>query len=337
MGKGIVPGLFVVAMLLTVMISPAMARTDDCIFYFLPDEISVAPGEEVTIYLNLDAPVNATSTFVADVIFDPGVVECLGVTENTSVTNWMAWTFWGIYPTNDGRESIYFDSLDFYGQGPGQLRCGDIVLRGVSPGVTTMYVGWSEVPDPNNRSLVGDMAGDPKDWTTETITFTCVGEAETFEKDLVSGWNLVSLPLTPDDNSTSAVLGSITYDSVKNYNAATNQFEDATTMDPGIGYFVHMTDAGTWIYEGDAYVEMTADLSQGLNCVGWVNETGSALPGALDSIAGDYRYVARWNAGTQSYEVYVPGVSSEFSDFSTMDRGLGYFISATDSCTLAYP
>ena len=161
-------------------------------------------------------------------------------------------------------------------------------------------------------------------------------ETETFTKDLVFGWNLVSLPLTPDDNSVSAVLGSIPYNAVKSYNASTNQFEEATTMDPGTGYFVHMTETGTWSYDGTAYTSMTASLSQGLNMVGWTN-TSADLPGALDSILGSYRYVARWDASLQSYEVYLPGAPDVFNDFTTMDRGEGYFIAATAGCTLTYP
>ena len=161
-------------------------------------------------------------------------------------------------------------------------------------------------------------------------------EPETFTKSLPLGWNLVSLPLMPTNNSTSAVLGNdtIVYDTVKRYNTATHQFEDAATMDPGIGYFVNVTTAGTWSYNGTACTSISATLSTGLNCVGWTNETGSALPGVLSSIAGSYRYVARWNAGTQSYEVYMPVAPEVFNDFDTMDRGEGYFIVATDGCTL---
>jgi len=179
MNKNYIFGLGIALAVLLVFTASAMARTDDATFYFNvsdgSQEVSVAPGENVTVYLNVYAPVNQTCSFVANVIHNPSVVECLGVTENTSVTDWMAWTFRGVYPTNDGREYIYFDSLDFFGQGPGHLRCGDMVLRGVSPGTTIMYIGESEVPDGNNRSLIGDMLGDPKDWTTETLTFTCVG------------------------------------------------------------------------------------------------------------------------------------------------------------------
>ncbi|MCK4458204.1 MAG: hypothetical protein KAU52_00560, partial [Methanosarcinales archaeon] len=128
----------------------------------------------------------------------------------------------------------------------------------------------------------------------------------------------------------------VSQDAVKSYNAATHQFEDATTMDPGVGYFIHMTAADTWSYNGTAYTDMTAQLEQGLNMVGWTN-TSASLPGALNSTAGSYRYTARWNASEQSYEVFVPGAPSDFNDFTTMDRGEGYFIAVKTSCTLEYP
>ena len=182
--------------------------------------------------------------------------------------------------------------------------------------------------------------GDMETWYGKYIHDVVLYEQElppeTFTKDLVTGWNLVSLPLTPDDNSTSSVLSGVSQDAVKSYNTATHQFEDATTMDPGIGYFIHMTAADTWSYDGTAYTDMTAQLEQGLNMVGWTN-TSASLPGALDSIAGNYNYVAQWNATSQSYEVYEPNAPAVFNDFDTMERGEGYFIAAKGSCTLTYP
>ena len=189
-----------------------------------------------------------------------------------------------------------------------------------------------------NTRRFGDAWDTVNDWLAINVTvYEVPVETENFTKELVTGWNLISLPLTPLDNGTSAVLSGVSQDAVKSYNTATHQFEDATTMDPGTGYFVHVTTAGTWEYEGTAYTSMTASLSQGLNCVGWTNETGSALSGALSSIDGSYRYVAHWNATSQSYEVYLPGAPAPFNDFATMDRGEGYFIAATALCTLTYP
>ena len=319
--KKITFGVGIALVMLLIFTAPAAA---DNIFYIVPQDVSGAPGEEVTNVMVMLNASDVTDAFDAEIWWDLDIVNVTATEENGNPAPGI-WMWWGC-----GHHGNYFHAggMNFADGTSGVIPLVNITLMGNNTGISALHF--------DDISGCG-FHGNPLPETLIDGTFTCVGEAETFEEDLVSGWNLVSLPLTPEDNGTSAVLGSIPYDAVKSYNAATNQFEDTATMDPGIGYFVHMTDAGTWAYEGDAYVEMTADLSQGLNCIGWVNETGSALPDALDSIAGDYNYVARWNAGTQSYEVYVPGVPSGFSDFSTMDRGLGYFIAATTSCTLMYP
>ena len=159
---------------------------------------------------------------------------------------------------------------------------------------------------------------------------------ENFTKTLPEGWNLISLPLTPTDNNVSAVLLGVSQNAVKRYDATTKTFADVTTMDPGTGYFVHVITAGTWSYEGTAYESMTTSLSQGLNMVGWTN-TSAALPDALSSIADSYRYVAHWDATSQSYEVYEPNAPAVFNDITTMERGEGYFIAATAGCMLTSP
>ena len=329
-------GMITAAMLIAVITVPAMAVQT---FHFVPDEISIAPGEEVTVWLYLNGTEDIRG-FQAATVYDQDVVECISVVEGTA-PDWTLWNFRGTgLATSTGKEYFWFDGMELVGGYPGDLQCGLITLKGVSSGVSTLYCTEEpEIPDGDNTTVVANVSGQPLSWVSETLTVTCVAPSENFTKELVTGWNLVSLPLTPDDNSTSAVLTSISedYDAVKSYNAATHQFEDATTMAPGTGYFVHVTTAGTWSYEGTAYESMTSSLSTGLNMVGWTNETGSALPGALNSIDGNYRYVARWNADEQKYEVYLPGAPAVFNDFATMDRGEGYFIAATAGCTLAYP
>ena len=193
-----------------------------------------------------------------------------------------------------------------------------------------VYVGvnisrWADVQEGTSAGIRMDI-----------IMYPVPQDTENFTKSLPAGWNLISLPLTPTDNSVSAVLLGVSQNAVKSYNVTTHQFENATTMDPGTGYFVHVTTAGTWSYEGTAYESMTTSLSHGLNMVGWTN-TSADLPGALDSISGSYRYVAHWDATSQSYEVYEPNAPAVFNDFTTMERGEGYFIAATSGCMLTYP
>jgi hypothetical protein len=344
--------LAVVVLALAVMTAPAMARMDDATFYLNASDsshsITVEPEEEVTIYLNVYAPVNKTSCVTAAVVFDPEVVECRGVTENAS-TNWYFWEYMGVNPATDDRDYFWFKTWDpAMGMGPGHIDCGDITLKGLSPGITIMYLGMypEDIPGAENETLLGDMGGYGKDWTlSEPFTVIC-GSPETFTTSPDLGWNLISLPLIPVNDSTSAVLGNddctIVYNNVYSYDASTNQFVDVTdgTMETGVGYFVDVTTEGTWSYDGIAYESMSASLSQGLNCVGWTNTSADIPGGALASIAGDYRYVARWNTVEQEYELYDPvgaGEGPEFIDFTTMERGVGYFIAATTGCTLTYP
>ena len=165
---------------------------------------------------------------------------------------------------------------------------------------------------------------------------TCAAE-ETFSKTLYSGWNLISLPLTPGDNIASSVLAAVwdNVNAVYRYNAETKQFESVSAMDPGEGYFVHATAGCTWEYSGTPpYTSMGTSLEPGLNMVGWLN-CSKGVDDALPSISGDYYYIARWNTSAQKFEVYNPAAPSAFNDFRAMDRGTGYFISAKHDCTLS--
>ena len=161
---------------------------------------------------------------------------------------------------------------------------------------------------------------------------SCVVEVS-FSKTLYAGWNLISLPLTPSDDSTSVVLSTASYDAVYRYNATSKEFESADAMDPGTGYFVHATSGSIWTYSGTAYTSMDASLKHGLNMVGWLNCSKDV--DTLSSISGDYCYVAQWNTSAQKFDVCNPVAPPTFNDFTTMDRGTGYFISAKQDCMLS--
>ena len=208
-----------------------------------------------------------------------------------------------------------------------------IKVRVTSPDGT--YVGV-------NLSRWGDVyIGPSKKTCMDVVVHLQAPTTDTFTKPLATGWNLISLPLTPEDDTTSAVLGNDTigYDKVYRYDAtAPKQFVDVTTgtMEPGVGYFVYVTTAGTWNYTGTSVSSTDLDLKSGLNMIGVPNCTID-ISGAMGST--DYRYVARWNATETKFEVYNANAPSAFHDFTTMVAGEGYFISAgsdyalTLSCT----
>ena len=202
---------------------------------------------------------------------------------------------------------------------------------------------WIESPDGKwygeNTVMYSD--GYSEEWGivwNNIIMYPVPVETETFTKSLPLGWNLISLPLTPLDSSTSAVLGNdtIAYDAVYRYDATSKQFVDVATgtMDPGTGYFVHVTTAGNWEYEGTAAADPTStELQTGLNMVGVLNCTKN-VSDTMSSIVDNYRYVARWNATAQEYEVHNPNAPEAFHGFTEMTAGEGYFVSAKTDCTL---
>ena len=191
--------------------------------------------------------------------------------------------------------------------------------------------------------IVGDLLGNsvPSDVTDNESTITCGTGApppppETFSKSLSNGWNLISLPLVSEDNSASAVLSTVSYDAVYRYDATSKQFESigsADAMNPGTGYFVHATEDCAWEYSGIPPTSMNVPLKQGLNMVGWLNCTKDV---AALSLISDCYYVARWDATAEKFEVHNPmAPAASFHDFTAMDRGTGYFISAKQDCTLS--
>ena len=200
----------------------------------------------------------------------------------------------------------------------GMLGCLECPIQVLDKDINNLY--------PDDATLI--------DGTVECGTSS---SAESFSKPLYEGWNLLSLPLNPEDNAASAVLSTVSYNAIYRYNAESKQFENIEStdaMNPGTGYFVHVTGDCTWNYRGYAYNSMNVSLEPGLNMVGWMNCSKEDIDDALSSISGDYRYVARWNTSAQKFEVYNPKAPSGFNDVTTIDRGTGYFISAKQDCTL---
>jgi len=329
----IIFGIGIVLAVLAVLTAPAAA--DYNIFHLVPEVSSCNPGEDVTVWVKVNTSYNDINAAQASIIFDPSVVNVTDVVKGTPA--WYMWD-WQVYDYGADKKYVFIGASDVLSTfGPGELELGKMTLHCEAAGISSLhFANESEVGSDRLTQVSGQ--GGIYSHTTKDGTFACGVTPETFSKDLVEGWNLVSLPLTPlVDNSTSAVLSSMSgkYDAVYSYNAATKQFEDVMTgtMDPDIGYFVHVTSAGTWTYTGTPYTDMSVPLEPGLNMVGWLN-CSKPIDNALSSIAGNYWYVARWNATSQKFETYNPVAPSEFNDFNTMERGEGYFISMKGAGTL---
>ena len=186
--------------------------------------------------------------------------------------------------------------------------------------------------------------------TDELDWFWKVAPERSYSVDLVTGSNYISLPLVPDDNSTSSALSSIAekYSYVYRLNPTTKAFEkynpalpapfnDFNEIDPGRLYDVVATEDCVWSHEGTTPANMNILMYTGSNYVGWPSMNPENVADAMTSIAGKYSYVYRLSPTTKAFEKYNPALPAPFNDFNEMEPKRGYDIVATQDCTWTAP
>jgi len=297
------------------------------IIWFEPDSSSAVPGESITVQLWVNTSVQLEGW--ADwIYFDPNVVNITNADYTGSAfPSETVWANFGNYVKVAGMDENLCEP------NTGELLLVTLTLEGINPGTSQLY------HSPDNIEIY-----DCYDNFVNSIwvhgNFTCTAPEETFSKELVEGWNLISLPLY---NATDMTVANIIdkslsgkYDALYRYDAVNKSWVamgSSDVMENSIGYFIHMTENGTWTYNGSAYTDMDISLQPGLNMIGWLN-CSKDISNALSSIEGDYWYIARWNATAQKFEVYNPVAPPAFNDFTTMERGESYFISMKSAGTL---
>lgn len=181
--------------------------------------------------------------------------------------------------------------------------------------------------------------------TYENGTFSHRGPL--FTKHLEPRWNLISPPYINMSNMTVANIIdpslSGNYSALYKYNASTNSsvlMSSSDVMEYGVGYFINITNqtGADWSYKG-APTSMNVSLEQGLNMVGWLNSSRRINETTNLDNSSLVTYVSRWNATSQSYEVYAPHApepqTDMFNDFWMLDRGEGYFVAAKTEFTVS--
>jgi len=330
--KKIALGIGMVLAVLAVFTAPAAVAQEYDIYHLVPQNSSCdGSGCTVDVWVMLNVSQSDITDFQAAIIFDPSVINESGI--NMVEGDSPDWPFWGWDVKTYGNTKYIYSQAMAGNFGPGELQLGKITLKCKSPGKSVLHFGgYSEVGQ--DMTQVGNFSG-----------VICIGNAcdlrdgifactETFSKPLPEGWNLISLPLEllPGKESVDEVLGTVYYDAVYRYDASSHNFVDVSggTMEPGVGYFVHVASPSTWTYNGTPYTQMNVSLAEGLNMIGWINCT-KPISEALSSIEGKYWYVARWNATTQEYETYNPVAPPPFNDFDTLEPTTGYWISMKES------
>ena len=163
--------------------------------------------------------------------------------------------------------------------------------------------------------------------------------------ELDDGWNLISLPLNPEDNATLSVLEPIldSCDSVWTYNSFTESWNryiingpsslnDLIKMEPGAGYWINMTRKETLMVTGYEITYMNVPLRKGWNQVGYNSLSQLPVEAALSSIYGIFHSISTYDSSTKSWLNYAVDGPDFLNNLGHLKPGQGYWIIVADNC-----
>ena len=165
---------------------------------------------------------------------------------------------------------------------------------------------------------------------------------DSYSIQLYTGWNLISLPLTPEDTDVLNVLSSVmgNWNSVwsyeggnwKRYDLTGPDFlNDLTVVEPGKGYWIDMKSDDTLYVSGSEPTVKSIPLSAGWNLVGYNSLNSMPTTSAMNSVAGNWNSVWSYEAGNwKRYDLTGPDF---LNDLTTMEPGKGYWIDMKSSDT----
>jgi len=163
--------------------------------------------------------------------------------------------------------------------------------------------------------------------------------------DLYTGWNLISLPLMPGENSIASVLSLIngnysiiweynasnTSDHWKKYDPSVPFGNDLINMEPGKGYWILMTSDDTLPISGTVPESTDFVLKTGWNLIGYNSLDSQPVAEAISSISSNYSIIWTYNASdtTDHWKKYDHPSVPFGNDLIIVEPGKGYWIMMT--------
>ena len=185
-------------------------------------------------------------------------------------------------------------------------------------------IDWSGAAFPEGSfRLVDNVTGgivnvDMKGQTSYTVTNAGLSEllvvysaTSAFEATVATGWNMVGLPLEVADASYQAVFADVQENSLFRFNGA---YQQASTLEPGEGYWLKFSQGGTQTIEGADVRSMSVSLTAGWNMV-----SGPSCAVERSTIGG--------SEILESTPFY--GFDGTYQQSTTLEQGEGYWIKAS--------
>lgn len=287
-----------------------------------------------TIWRGVDAPiyVAGTSTVIADhnLFYMPDDPDAVFVHGGTTYTSATIGTL--------GTGSLYGDPK-FVARAWGAE--GDYHLMPDSPAIDAGTA---------NGAPSGDLDGNPRPSGLAPDLGAYERQQGNVLVSLAAGWNLASIPLVPASTAIADVLASIAgkYTIVHAWDAAAQGWRtydpalppEASTLhalDEKTAFWILMAEAATLTVDGAPPATTDQTLYAGWNLVAYPSATPRPVGEALTSIAGMYTVVWAYYAGEpQLWRHYDPAAPFG-NDLAEMTPGRGYWVRATEPCTLVMP
>ncbi len=303
-----------VLLFILAMTSPALAEGEITVTRDISEQ-NVAPGDVFRVTVSIYANQDITPPLL-----------------NESVPS--GWTV-----TRGSDDAAYMKN-----QGDGFVRW--VWLAGMSAGESKTVTYNVEVPsDCENGKYYIDgfiftLQVDPV--LVEGETELTVGpDGGVYEVPLYEGWNLISIPFTPDDPSIASVLSQITgkysivwayeaseaADVWKKYDPRVPFGNDLLRMESGKGYWILMTSDAVLVVSGTGPASTIPDMQSGWNLIGFGSLSSQPIRDALSPITGSYRIVWAYEAedAADPWKKFDPDVPFG-NDLLEMKPGNGYWI-----------
>jgi len=179
------------------------------------------------------------------------------------------------------------------------------------PGGYPFTLRWHKATFPPGRFTLRDKATsgsqfsiDMKAESTYTVTNASITQVEIVHDgpafySFASGWNIISLPLSPPGNPLKTLVFPTATSSAFNFN---NGYATATTLDNGIGYWLKFPNAQDVGIDGDTVLADTIALAEGWNMIGTITvpvSTSSVIQQPPNNVSGSYfEYSGTYSAAT---------------------------------------
>jgi hypothetical protein len=167
---------------------------------------------------------------------------------------------------------------------------------------------------------------------------------QTFSLSLVPGWNMISLPVKPDNTNIGNVLSGLgtSYTAIHSFDTASNSYKTyvpgasnntLSVVAEGVGYWIYMREGATLTVQGRA-VKREINLLTGWNQVGVPSMTPVSIEQAIASVSGKVSAIYAYDPGTNTYIGYVEGSSTGLQD---LEPGRGYWVLASQDVKWTLP